>query len=146
VVIKASMSGVRRLFFVVKVRTKNWTALSSVYLCYLMFFLHVFWPGMTRQKLLFFKKPFKCPVLAASTLTPTLNCIFLMVTGVRIFDPNTGHLIGIKKNRSNGTQTTPNGLDNITAILYNPNFSFKNIFKNQQVFLIYIFVKFCVQS
>jgi len=97
VVIKASMSGVRRLFFVVKVRTKNRTALSSVYLCYLMFFLHVFWPGMTRQKLLFFKKPFKCPVLAASTLTPTLNCIFLMVSGVRIFDLNTGHLIGIKK-------------------------------------------------
>ena len=36
-------------------------------------------------------------VLAVSSLTPTLNRIYYMMSGVRNFDPNTGHLIGIKK-------------------------------------------------
>ena len=55
-----------------------------------------------------------------------------MKSGVRNFDPNTGHMIGINKKCSNstGSQTTANGQVTITAIFYDPQFTCKKCFKN----------------
>ena len=54
-----------------------------------------------------------------------------MKSGVRNFDPNTGHMIGINKkcSKSTGSQTTANGQVTITAIFMTPSSPVKNVLK-----------------
>ena len=65
-------------------------------------------------------------------IVPNSKAIGSILYTVRSYELRSKHRTALcyKKNRSNGNQTTANGLATITAIFYDPQYAFENIFKN----------------